>query len=196
MTIGAEQDVVGVLLAAGAGRRAGGAKALRSDPDGTSWLVRSSLALLEGGCSRVVVVLGSEAAAARQLLESRLSPLLGVVVAPDWREGMGASLQAGLTAARQDPVRAVMISLVDLPDVGAPVVRRVLEQAPPTRTVLARASYRGVPGHPVLIGADHLSALLSDLSGDQGARDYLSRHSVGLVGCGDLASGVDQDGPS
>ena len=33
--------ILGVLLAAGAGRRAGGPTALRVDADGTSWLERS-----------------------------------------------------------------------------------------------------------------------------------------------------------
>ena len=47
----------GLLLAAGAGRRMGGPKALRVDADGTSWLVRSAGALLDGGCSGVTVVL-------------------------------------------------------------------------------------------------------------------------------------------
>ncbi|HEY6683600.1 MAG TPA: NTP transferase domain-containing protein, partial [Propionibacteriaceae bacterium] len=51
--------IIGVLLAAGAGRRAGGPKALRVDPDGTSWLLRSITVLREGGCDAVVVVLGS-----------------------------------------------------------------------------------------------------------------------------------------
>ena len=50
-----------MLLAAGAGRRAGGPKALRIDSDGTSWLLRSIAVLRDGGCAAVVVVLGCEA---------------------------------------------------------------------------------------------------------------------------------------
>ena len=53
--------IIGVLLAAGAGRRAGGPKALRVDPDGTSWLLRSITVLRDGGCDAVVVVVGAEA---------------------------------------------------------------------------------------------------------------------------------------
>ena len=53
---------VGVLLAAGAGRRAGGPKALRVDADGTSWLLRSIAVLRDGGCAAVIVVLGCQAA--------------------------------------------------------------------------------------------------------------------------------------
>ena len=122
-------------------------------------------------------------------------PLLGdlpveVVVADDWDEGMGASLRAGLLAVG-DP-DTVLVSLVDLPDVGSPVVARVLA-AGTGRATLARAAYDGVPGHPVLIGGDHLAPLVATLRGDAGARGYLAAHDVAIVECGDLATGADRD---
>jgi CTP:molybdopterin cytidylyltransferase MocA len=85
------------------------------------------------------------------------------------------------------------VSLVDLPDVGATVVRRLLEQAAPGRAALARASYDGVPGHPVLIGREHWDGVLASARGDRGARDYLREHPPILVECGDLATGRDVD---
>ncbi len=189
--------MTGVLLAAGAGRRAGGPKALRRDGDGVSWLVRSAQVLLEGGCSQVVVVLGCAAAEARTRLrdDDAMADRLAVVEAPDWAEGMSRSLQAGLgvVAGSTD----VLVHLVDLPDVTVGVVRRVLALASTGSAVLARAGYSGRPGHPVLIGADHLAPLLAELErepGDAGARAYLSRREAVLVECGDLASGQDQDG--
>lgn len=177
----------GLLLAAGAGRRMGTPKALVRDPDGTSWLRRSVQALLEGGCAPVRVVLGASADEARALL---VDLPVDVVVADDWAEGMGASLRAGLLSVG-DP-DALLVSLVDLPDVGAPVVARVLT-ADTGRATLARASYDGEPGHPVLLGGDHLAPLLATLHGDAGARAYLAAHDVVLVECGDLATGADRD---
>ena len=188
------REVVGVLLAAGAGRRAGGPKALRVDPDKTSWLIRSVAVLLDGGCDRVVVVLGSARAEATAILAGAgvlADPRLTVVEALDWAEGMGASLRAGLVAAPDGD--AVLVHLVDLPDVTAAVVRRLVVRAAPP--VLARAIYRGEPGHPVLIGADHRAAVLTELSGDAGARAYLDRHWSDRVECGDLATGRDRDQP-
>ena len=44
--------------------------------------------------------------------------------------------------------------LVDLPDVTAEVVRRVSAAGDGPRA-LARATYDGWPGHPVLLGRDH-----------------------------------------
>lgn len=154
------------------------------------WLGHAVAALDEGGCDRVVVVLGAEAGRAVALLGDRD---VDVVLAPDWEEGMGASLRAGLSALEATGQEdAALVSLVDLPDVGADVVRRVLG----TRAgeyALARASYAGTPGHPVLLGRAHWAGVLETATGDQGARAYLSTRAVELVECGDLASGHDVD---
>lgn len=179
--------VHGLLLAAGAGRRMGQPKALMHDPDGTSWLVRSLDVLREGGCEDVTVVLGAAAEAAASLLPEGAA----AVVARDWSEGMGASLRAGL-AALPDAADAVVVSLVDLPDVDAAVVRRVAAAASGSGS-LARAAYDGVPGHPVLIGSTHWAAVATEVAGDAGARSYLARHDAVLVECGDLATGRDVD---
>jgi CTP:molybdopterin cytidylyltransferase MocA len=177
--------VVGVLLAAGAGRRMGRPKALVE-----GWLVGSLLALRKGGCSRVLVVLGAAAEEARPLLEGYDVDL---VVAEDWDQGMGASLRAGLEALQVDEhTTAALVSLVDLPDVGADVVRRLLER-PVGSATLARAAYDGTPGHPVLIGRAHWAGVIASAHGDQGARAYLRAHEVAQVECGDLATGVDVD---
>jgi len=186
--------VAGLLLAAGAGRRAGGPKALRTDPDGTSWLLRSARALQQGGCTDVTVVLGSGAAQARSILDQHRWPAGSptVLEAADWAEGMAASLRTGLLALADTGVQAVVVHLVDLPDVTADVVRRLTAQLDGPAT-LARAVFAGRPGHPVLIGRDHLLAITSELSGDQGARDYLDAHGAYGVECGDLATGADQD---
>jgi CTP:molybdopterin cytidylyltransferase MocA len=192
----ADRRICGVLLAAGAGRRAGGPKALRVDRDGTSWLLRSIAVLRDGGCDAVIVVLGCEAARARDLLASSTiatDPVITVVDAPNWQQGMGSSLYSGLLAAQLQPWRAVLVHLVDLPDVTAEVIRRVIEEAPPGTASLSRATYDGRPGHPVCIGRDHLESIMVELTGDSGARDYLAEHGVSGVECGDLASGQDHD---
>lgn len=182
----ADRVHAGLLLAAGEGRRLGMPKALVREDDGTSWLHRSLAALRDGGCEPVTVVLGAGAAEARLLLDGNVE----TVVAADWAEGMGASLRAGLRSLGD--ADACLVSLVDLPDVGADVVRRLTEVgAGPA--VLARAAYVGVPGHPVLIGRDHWSAIIDTAVGDRGARDYLAGHDVVIVECGDLATGADRD---
>jgi nicotine blue oxidoreductase len=179
-------SVVGLLLAAGEGRRFGGPKALARDDDGTSWLLRAVQALRP--CSEVVVVLGAEAERAAALLPMSVSRIR----ADDWAEGMGASLRAGLEALAPTDHDAAVVSLVDLPDVDDAVVARLLD-ASRGRDHLARASYDGVPGHPVLLGRDHWAGVVASATGDRGARDYLAAHDVDLVECGDLATGSDVD---
>ncbi len=174
----------GLLLAAGAGERFGGPKALARDGDGTSWLLRAVASLAP--CDGVTVVLGAEAERAAALL-----PLwVRRVVAVDWADGMGASLRAGLETVHDDD--AVVVTLVDLPDVTAGVVGRLLDAATGP-DVLARAAYDGRPGHPVVLGRDHWAGVIETAHGDRGARDYLATHEVTLVECGDLATGVDVD---
>lgn len=179
----------GLLLAAGAGSRMGTPKALVHDHDGTSWLARAVAALRDGGCDRVTVVLGAAADEARVLLAGQD---VAVVVAGDWAEGMGASLRAGLAALEDLDGDAAVVTLVDLPDVGADVVRRVAGLGA-GRGVLARAAYAGEPGHPVLLGREHWAGVAASATGDRGARAYLGAHQVAVVECGDLATGRDVD---
>lgn len=169
-------------------------KALVRDPDGTSWLARAVGVLADGGCDGVTVVVGAATEEARTLLDDLARPDVAVVLAEDWASGMGASLRAGLAALADTSAPAALVHLVDLPDVTAEVVRRVLA-AGSGGAVLARAAYGGAPGHPVLLGRDHWAGVAATAEGDQGARTYLASHEVSLVECGDLAAGHDQDTP-
>jgi CTP:molybdopterin cytidylyltransferase MocA len=196
--------VRGLLLAAGAGSRMGMPKALVTD-EGGPWLPRGVRTLLDGGCDAVTVVLGAAADEARPLLSARAPdlshgdtpkdgsggqvPEVAVVVAEDWAEGMSASLRAGLGALDGTAAEVAVVHLVDLPDVGPDVIRRVVASG----AALARASYGGVPGHPVLLARPHWAAVAAGARGDQGAREYLRAHGTLLVECGDLATGADVD---
>jgi CTP:molybdopterin cytidylyltransferase MocA len=166
-------------------------KALLYDDQGRSFLEQALVALREGGCDNVLVVLGAGAAGATAILGDGVP----VVVAEDWAEGMGASLRTGLAAAAGTDASCVLVTLVDLPDVGAPVVERVLRETGTGEQGLARASYAGVPGHPVLLGRAHWDGVAASARGDRGARDYLREHPPLVVECGDLATGRDVDTP-
>ncbi len=171
--------VAGVVLAAGAGTRFGQPKVLADHGD---WLRRAVDALVGGGCHDVVVVLGAAVAA--------VPPTARAVVAQDWAEGISASLRAGLGAVGEAQV--AVVHLVDTPDVGPEVVGRVLVAA--QASGLARATYDGRPGHPVVVARAHWPALIATLSGDEGARAFLAaRDDVVNVECGDLATGADID---
>lgn len=177
----------GLVLAAGAGRRFGGPKALARDADGTPWVAKAVAALRAGGCEPVIVVLGAGADEASPLVP----PDARIVRTDRWSEGVAASLRAGLEAAASLPAPAVVIIPVDTPELPAAAVSRLAERAAPD--ALASADYRGEPGHPVLIGRGHWSALAAAARGDIGARPYLRAHGAEAVECGDLWSGTDRD---
>lgn len=179
--MGNSATTAGVLLAAGAGTRYGMPKVLADDG---RWLRAGVAALAGGGCDDVVVVLG--AAMIDVPAPAR------AVVADDWADGLSASVRTGLAAV---DASYVVLHTVDTPDVGADVVRRVLEAARSRPSSgLARAHYGDHPGHPVVIARRHLPDLLQRLSGDEGARAFLAgRSDVVAVDCADLASGQDID---
>ena len=170
----------GLLLAAGAGTRYGMPKVLAAQGE---WLRRGVTALDGGGCDDIVVVLGAAVV--------DVPPPARAVIADDWADGLSASLRAGLSAI--DAEYAVLHT-VDTPDVGADVVRRVLDAARSSPSGLARARYGERPGHPVVVARRHWPDLLATLSGDEGARPFLgARTDVVAVDCADLASGHDID---
>jgi CTP:molybdopterin cytidylyltransferase MocA len=142
-------------------------------------------------CDPVTVVVGARADAVTALLPAGVRAVRN----DEFELGMGSSLRCGL-AALPDEVDAAVVMLVDLPDVGAAVVRRLVAAATdPIRAALLRAGYGGRPGHPVLLGRDHWPGVVATATGDQGARRYLADHRAMIIECGDLATGTDVDRP-
>ncbi|GAA3580525.1 nucleotidyltransferase family protein [Kribbella ginsengisoli] len=178
-----------MLLAAGAGRRMGGPKALARCPDGITWVVRTARTLAAAGCSPVLVVVGAEAARVRRVLTGE--PVV-VVEATGWHEGVGASFRVGLTSLQgcAGPV-AVAVVPVDTPGLTVSVVRRVAAAA--SEEVLRRAVYGGQPGHPIVLGRDHWAAAIASATGEIGARRYLKQNEVVEIECSGLAVGADVD---
>ena len=185
-------DAVGVVLAAGAGRRYGQPKAL-VEFDGQLLVDRAVQTLRAGGCHPIVGVLGAAAAEVRE--RARLDNAI-TVDNPDWDSGMGSSLRTALSSTVNLTADAAVILLVDTPGITPAAVDRIVGQAGPE--ALAIATYAGRPGHPVLLGRDHWAAVAALAIGDVGARGYLSTRSgeVVKVPCDDIADGADLDRPN
>lgn len=187
--------VTGVLLAAGAGTRLGlGPKALLRKANGQDLLGSAVNALLNGGCTRVLVVLGAQAErVAAQLVPD---PRVTVLLNDEWETGMGSSFARGL--AELPKGAAALVALVDQPGLSAELIHRVLAGQRPGRITAAGfrqddASLRR--GHPILFAPEHLGPAVATASGDAGARAYLAAHRelIDLVDCSDLDSGADID---
>ena len=89
------------------------------------------------------------------------------------------------------------MTLVDLPDVTADVMARVLTAAlGEGRSALVRARLRrACPVTRSRSAATTGPRCSAEAHGDRGARDYLQATAHRVVECGDLASGRDLDTP-
>ncbi len=173
----------GLILAGGAGRRFGGAPKQLAELDGRPLLVHAIEAQWAvPALERIVVVLGAHAAQIQAAIDFSG---VEVVVAPDWAEGAAASLRAGVAALAG--CRAIIVTLGDEPLMTPQVIARLVDERGP-----ARASYDGVPGHPVKL-TPTLMRRVTELGGDVGARELL--RSARLVECGHLCRGDDVDTP-
>ena len=173
--------VAAVVLAAGAGRRFGGPKAVALVA-GERLVDRAVRLAREGGCHPVVVVAGAvplDAAHAE------------VVDNPDWASGMGSSLRAGI-AALPPAADAAVVLLVDTPWLGPDSIRRLLA-AHRAGARLAVATYAGERGHPVLLGRDHWGRVAASAHGDKGARAYLAGRPDEVVEVDCTGTGVPTD---
>jgi molybdenum cofactor cytidylyltransferase len=181
--------VGGLVLAAGASSRFDGGPKQLASLDGRPLLEHVLIAMAAAPLDRVVVVLGAHADAVSERV-----PLHGAeaVVCADWAAGLAASLQAGVAAL--DDCEAVAVALGDQPRISSQAVARVVSQR--GRDELAvRATYGGVPGHPVLLERTLLSRVDS-LRGESGARDLLHGVPIREVACDGLGSPDDVDTPA
>ncbi|MFI0235370.1 NTP transferase domain-containing protein [Streptomyces sp. NPDC016845] len=191
MTTPGTEEVAGLLLAAGGGRRLGGHPKALLTHHGRPLVEHAVRMLREGGCGPVHVVLGAAADDVRA--RARLDGSV-LVDNPAWQEGMGSSLRAGLNSLAATASSAALVLLVDQPGIGAAAVARV-RTAYRSPATLAAAAYDGERGHPVLFGRDHWAGIAASARGDRGARAYLGQHAsaMDLVECGDVAEPYDID---
>lgn len=174
-------NVLGVILAAGAGIRFGGPKALATT-EGERWVDRAVRVLHQGGIEQVDVVSGAW---------DDLVPGAEVFHNPDWKSGIAGSAALAVALAEERRADTLLITLVDLPDLTPDHVAAVLS-APGD---LVQASYDGRPGHPVKVGRRHfagLRAFLLEHGGDSGARTYLVEHGVIELPLAGSLTDVDQ----
>jgi molybdenum cofactor cytidylyltransferase len=177
----------GLVLAAGAATRFGAPKQL-AELDGRPLLEHALRTVTAAPVGRVVVVLGY---CADEVIASVDLHGADAIVCSRWEEGQSASLACGL--AELASCEAVVVTLGDQPRVSPDAIRRVI--AARNGAAAVRATYRGAPGHPVLLEQE-LFEPLRNVSGDKGARNLLLSVQVLDVPCDDLGGGEDVDTPA
>lgn len=166
-------NVVGLLLAAGAGTRFGSDKLSHSLPHGVPIAVQAARHLVPA-VSRVVAVVRPGAA---QLAKDLAAEGCEVALCENAAEGMGASLACAARAA--GAADGYLVALADMPFVrpsSAAAVRDALVGG----AYLAAPYWRARRGHPVGLSAEFFAQLLA-LRGDEGAKKLLAANQHRLV---------------
>ena len=155
----------GLVLAAGAGRRMGRAKA--DLPWGNSTYLTSIVDRLHlAGCYRVYIVVGAHMPDTSKLVPSQFT----IVMNHDWQKGMRSSIRVGL---REIHAPNVCVQPVDVPGVDVTTIRHLIQSQIEDAAVPV---YQGARGHPVLINQEIQSHLRR--TGQESLRDVMQYHRV------------------
>jgi molybdenum cofactor cytidylyltransferase len=125
----------------------------------------------------VIVVTGHE----REKVEAALSGLpLRLVNNPDFVEGLGTSLKAGIAAVPEE-ADAAIVCLGDMPQVDAALINKLVSAFDPERGVLVVVpSIDGRRGNPVVWSRRFFHDLMS-IQGDIGARHLIGSYAEVVV---------------
>lgn len=158
-----------VVLAAGGASRFGGPKmiAIAAGKPVVRWTVERALA---SRVERVLVVVGEEGGAVREALAGLP---VRFVESPCWRDGLSASLRAGIAALGAEASGAVIL-LGDQPTVTPRIVDALIAAHEARGRAVVAPAYLGERGNPVLFAAAIFPELLAT-TGDRGARDVIAR---------------------
>ena len=166
---------IGVLLAAGRGRRLGGSKQFYPWPtaEGEKPLVAAAFDAIAPVCRSMIVVLGHRAGEVAAVLGKREFH----AVQSDPEAPMFESVLAGLQAALAlDPDAATLLQPGDHPEVGRATLDKILAAAEERRGLAIIPEFGGRGGHPALIPAAIARQLLT-ADCPQGVGQYWSAHS-------------------
>ena len=173
VTPDAIESIVGVVLAAGAGRRMGGRPKALLERDGEALLARQLRLLAEAGVARIEVVLGHHAERIAPLLAARAAPGVGCTLNPAPEEDTASSLRCALAALPADAA-GVLVLLGDQPLLQRADLQAVLRawQARPAGIEVVLPTHRGQPGHPLVFGP----AVRRAVAEGQSVRDWRRAH--------------------
>ena len=180
-------SILGVLLAAGGGKRfSGPVHKLLAPLRGATVIDLSVGALVDAGLDAAIVVTGAVD------VSGHLHGLVGVHN-DAWQSGQRSSVVRAIEWARANGYDAVVIGLADQPFVGADSWRAVAGCDSP----VAVATYDGRRGNPVKLSSAVWDEFLSlDSDPDQGARAFVDLHPelVRQVACKGTSADIDTEG--
>src|SRR5271155_175810 len=164
-----------VILAAGTSSRMGEAKQLLRLGEATvlNQVVNN---VCGSRVDEIVLVLGHEAETIKQTIATKK---LKIVVNESYREGMGTSLRAGLSALPSE-VDAALIVLADQPFVRSTTFDQIIDHYQQSNAQIVIPVYKGFRGNPVLLDRSVFPEVMA-LTGDIGCRAIFGNHLEGIV---------------
>jgi molybdenum cofactor cytidylyltransferase len=168
-------SIAAVVLGAGRSRRmAPHNKLLIADKTGKPMIARVVDNVLSSNARPVLVVLGHMAEQVEHALGGRP---VRYVHAPDYAEGLSASLKAGIAAVPPD-CAAALVCLGDMPLVTGRMIDRLLAAYDPDEgRLIVLPVFHGKQGNPMLWDRRFFPEILA-ISGDSGARFLVGKHSA------------------
>jgi molybdenum cofactor cytidylyltransferase len=165
--------IAAIVLAAGRSRRmAPHNKLLVADKTGKTMIARVVDNVLSSHARPILIVTGHQAEQVQQALAGKP---VRFVHAPDYAEGLSASLKAGIAAVPQE-CAAALVCLADMPLVTGRVLDRLMASYNPEEgRQIVLPTFRGKQGNPMVWDRRFFAEILQ-IVGDSGARFLLSRH--------------------
>ncbi|HEY6255435.1 MAG TPA: molybdopterin-binding/glycosyltransferase family 2 protein [Xanthobacteraceae bacterium] len=171
------RSIAAIVLAAGRSTRMGGANKLVAEIAGKPLVRIAAEQALASRAKPVIVVTGHQ----HERVEAALAGLpVKLAHNPDFADGLGTSLRAGITAVPAGADGAV-ICLGDMPQVDADLIDRLIAGFAPERGALAVVpTIQGKRGNPVLWSRRFFPDLMT-IEGDVGARNLIGRYGEAVI---------------
>ncbi len=119
-------------------------------------------------------------------------PGVQIIENPNYRQGMGSSLVAGVQALQELKLDGIWITFCDMPHLKEETLAKLYQCVLANSNRIVLPSYEGRRGHPAYVPADLFSELLA-VQGDVGAREVLKRHEDRITFCPVLDQAVIED---
>ena len=169
--------IAAVVLAAGRSTRMGAVNKMIAEIGGKPLVRIAAEQALASRAAPVIVVTGHQ----RERIKAALAGLsVRFVHNPDYAEGLGSSLKAGIAAVPEDADGAI-ICLGDMPQVDAALIDRLIGAFDPERgALIVVPSIEGRRGNPVVWSRRFFHELMG-IQGDIGARHLIGQYAEAVA---------------
>lgn len=166
--------ICGLILAAGSSSRLGRPKQLVRT-GGRTLLEKAIETALAANLNPVHVVLGARF---EQIKASIEHFPLSIIENEQWQEGIGSSIRTGIRSViAEGKYDAVLLMLCDQLHVDAPHLQALIDAYQNKQKLIIATAYGAQIGVPALFDQKYFP-LLKELSGDEGAKKIIKRHSA------------------